>query len=128
MILLDTQAVVWWAARMDKLSAEATVAIDRARSIGVSPLSAFEVATLVRRGRLRLAFEPQVWWSSLVAQDGVEVVGLDLEAALRAGACDERCPGDPIDRMLLATARATGRTLVTADRRLRAFAPDETLW
>ena len=37
-------------------------------------------------------------------------------------------PPDPADRMIYATARATGAPLVTKDQRLREFDPRGTLW
>jgi PIN domain nuclease of toxin-antitoxin system len=48
--------------------------------------------------------------------------------AVAAGRLGETFPGDPADRIIYATALSLGCRLVTKDRRLRAFAPDKTLW
>jgi PIN domain nuclease of toxin-antitoxin system len=53
---------------------------------------------------------------------------VDNAIALRSVAL-ERCPHrDPADRFIVATALATGATLVTGDRRLRGYAPLPTAW
>jgi hypothetical protein len=50
------------------------------------------------------------------------VVDLTAEAATWAGVLDEAFPGDPIDRLLYATARDRRVPFVTKDEALRAFA------
>jgi PIN domain nuclease of toxin-antitoxin system len=48
---------------------------------------------------------------------------------MAAGLLDaKRFPGDPVDRLIYATTRATGSTLITRDRSIRAFDPELTLW
>jgi PIN domain nuclease of toxin-antitoxin system len=37
-------------------------------------------------------------------------------------------PGDPVDRLIYATARATDALLITRDQAIRAFDPATTLW
>jgi PIN domain nuclease of toxin-antitoxin system len=46
-----------------------------------------------------------------------------------AGLLDSRAfPGDPIDRLIYATARAANAPLVTRDEAIRAYDPRSTLW
>lgn len=63
-----------------------------------------------------------------LALEGVEVVGVTAPAAVAAGLLGDDFPGDPVDRLLYATARARRAPLVTRDERLRRFDPDGTLW
>ncbi len=43
-------------------------------------------------------------------------------------AAELRFVGDPIDRIIYATARAADAQLVTRDERLRRFDPERILW
>ena len=54
MILLDTHAVLWWQAGSERLSATARRTIAAAGTILVSPVSFWEIALLVAKGRIGL--------------------------------------------------------------------------
>lgn len=57
------------------------------------------------------------------------IAPLEPRIAVDAALLDARAfPADPADRMIYATARSIGATLITKDRRLRAFDPRGTLW
>jgi PIN domain nuclease of toxin-antitoxin system len=122
MILLDTHVLLWWQAGGDRLSTQARRAIEDSPEILVSPLTCLEVATLARRGRIELDRSPATWVLDLFSVDRVAVAALSVEAATRAGAFDDSFPGDPIDRLLYATAIDRRLQFVSKDERLRAFA------
>ncbi len=121
-VLLDTHVVIWWQAGGSRLSRAAAGAIDRADVILVSPLTCWEIATLHRLGRIELDREPTSWVRDLLRGERLASAPLTPEAAAWAGALDDAFPGDPIDRLLYATARDHRVPLVTKDERLRAFA------
>ncbi|MCL2769039.1 MAG: hypothetical protein FWD42_02875 [Solirubrobacterales bacterium] len=59
----------------------------------------------------------------------IEAIAPGIDVALAAAPLDEPAfPGDPADRFILATARSLDAPLVTKDRRMRSFAPTETIW
>lgn len=128
MILLDTHAWLWWAAGGEKLSPRAREAISTASSIGVSPLSCFEIATGVRKGRIGLDRPVTRWLRDALGAEGIAVVDLHPQAAAFAGRLGPAFTGDPIDRLLYGTARHLDVPLVTGDRRLREADPHRTLW
>ncbi len=67
--------------------------------------------------------DPLPWVQALFRLPGVEAAAVSPTAAARAGTLDaNRFPGDPIDRMLYATALDLRVPLVTKDERLTAFA------
>ena len=121
-VLLDTHALLWWQAGGGRLSRAATNAIDAADAVLVSPLTCWEVSTLHRLGRIVLDREPATWIRDLLASDRIVTAPISPEAATWAGSLDEAFPGDPIDRLLYATARDRRVPLVTKDERLHAFA------
>ena len=73
---------------------------------------------LVRRGRIRLDQDVESWRRQL-QQQGAAEIPVDGVIGLRAAAL-EGMPGDPADRIIVATA-LEGYRLVTADRRILAW-------
>lgn len=129
MIVLDTHAWLWWLAAPERLSRAAGKAIERAPHIGVSTLSAWEVAMLAARGRISLDRDVSLWVRQALADERVESLAPSADVAVAAGLLDAQgFPGDPVDRLIYATARSTGATLVTRDAAIRAFDSAATLW
>ena len=121
-LLLDTHVWIWlMEGSPGRLSAAVVRAIEEAAQEGnvrIHPLSVWEVGTLVRKGRLGLAGPVERWVEEALAVEGVTLTPLTSAMALEAAALPDPFPGDPVDRMLVATARILGATLVTADRRI----------
>jgi PIN domain nuclease of toxin-antitoxin system len=129
LIVLDTHAWLWWLADPDRLSDAARAATADATAIGVSTVSAWELATLVRRRRIELDRDVRDWVRRAFAEERVSALAPSAEVALAAALLDERTfPRDPADRLIFATARALDAPLVTRDANIRGFAPSETIW
>ena len=73
---------------------------------------------LVHKGRIRLG-QDAASWRRQHQQQGVVEIPVDGEIGIRAAAL-EGLPGDPADRIIVATAME-GHRLVTADRRILAW-------
>jgi PIN domain nuclease of toxin-antitoxin system len=121
-VLLDTHVLLWWQAGGGRLSGRAARAIEDAATLFVSPLTCWEIATLHRLGRIALDREPVSWVQDLLRQDRISEAPLTPEAATWAGGLGERFAGDPVDRLLYATARDLRIPLVSKDDRLHDFA------
>ncbi|HTQ73588.1 MAG TPA: type II toxin-antitoxin system VapC family toxin [Burkholderiales bacterium] len=131
MILLDTHALVWWAADAARLSARARRAIAaalREGHIAASAISLFEIAMAIRRGRLVLETPPEQWLTDLRLLPELRIEPVSSEIAEIAGSFDEKFPGDPADRIIAATAVALGLKLVTADARLGRAPQVQAVW
>lgn len=121
-VLLDTHALLWWHADGDRLSDRARTAIEEAATVFVSPISSWEVATLVRKGRIVLDRPLVTWTNDLLAESGpARCAPLTPEVATVAGGLED-FHGDPADRLIYATALVGRLPLVTKDRRLRETA------
>ena len=123
-ILLDTCAAIWVVEdaplaqpAIDLLAAAADAEI----SIYVSPISAWEVGLLVARGRLKLLITPQRWFQRLLEAPGVRLADMSPELLIASSFLPGEPPRDPADRIIVATARDHGATLVTRDRALLAY-------
>jgi PIN domain nuclease of toxin-antitoxin system len=122
-LLLDTNAAIWLS-RGELRASVAEKLHETARS-GVltylSPITAWEAGLLVSRNRLTLGATPQRWFERLLAVPGVRLTALSSEILIASSFLPGNPPRDPADRILLATARDLGATLVTSDRAILAY-------
>lgn len=132
MILLDTHALVWWVAEDNGLlSAKAREAIEQAQrseAVAVSAISVWELALLTSRDALRLALDLRSWVEELRSVRRVTFIPVDPEIAIDSVTLPGTFHADPADRIIVATARRTGRLLVTVDRKIRAYPHVRTVW
>ena len=123
-ILLDTCAAIWLAnkSRLVEAALSELEAMQEADGgIVVSPITAWEIGTLVSRGRLALTLEPAAWFRALL-MSGIVLAEMPSDVLI-ASAFLPNCPlPDPADRILAATARAYGYRLMTRDARLLEYA------
>jgi PIN domain nuclease of toxin-antitoxin system len=123
LIVLDTHTLLWWQAGSERLSRPARFRIEKAARILVSPISLWEIALLVRRGRFELDRNPFDWATDLLAEDRIELAPLTATAAVGAGLLPaDGFEGDPADCIIYATARELMVPLVTKDDRMHRFA------
>ncbi len=130
-ILLDTHALAWWLNDPARLPARVRRAVSKRPapgSLGVSTISLFELATLVRRGRIQLHSTLGDWLENLKLLAKLNVLPVTADIAVRAGTLAEALPGDPADRIIIATALDEQVRLVTGDARIRKSGLVETIW
>jgi len=130
-VLLDTHAWLWWIAGDSALSAPAAAAIQEAADAGgvhLSAISAWELALLVKRGRIQITMSAEQLVQLTTRLPFVHMVDLDERMALASVAQAEPVHKDPADRFLAATSRLLGVPLVTADARLRSCSDLDTIW
>ncbi len=124
-VLLDTCAAIWLVdgQPMSEASREAiTMATASSTGVFVSPISAWEIATLVSRGRLRLSLAPEAWFAALLALPGIRLAAMPPAVLIASALLPGAPPRDPADRIVAATARAYGFTVVTRDGELIPYA------
>ena len=123
-LLLDTHAAVWITEGLPLASAatEAIDAVYRAGSaIFVSAITAWEVGLLVARNRIGLSSRPERWFQKLLGIPGVKLAQLTPDILIESSFLPGDPPRDPADRIIIATARDIGATLVTRDRLLLKY-------
>jgi PIN domain nuclease of toxin-antitoxin system len=124
MLLLDTHALLWLDSGAP-MARESIAAIDDAAGRGevlVSPVSAWEIGLLVQKGRIRLDLEPLPWFERFLGLPGVRLTPLGVAAAIASSFLREPFHGDPVDRLLVATARELAATLITRDTKILSYA------
>ena len=131
MTVLDTHAWLWLCVEPRRLSTAASRAIRAAVNgdgLAIASITLLEVAMLVARGRVIPRGTPEAWLGELIDRSGVVVKEITPAVAALATHFPEDFPGDPADRLIAATARAEGASLVSRDARLRASGMIETIW
>lgn len=94
----------------------------RREQLFCSAITAWEIATLARRGRLRLAISPTAFVNQLFGHPGVREVPVDRDIGLTAGSLPGELHADPADRLIIATAIVHGMRLMTRDERILRYA------
>ena len=119
-LLLDTHMWLWGFLEPDRIVPSVAAQLeDPANILWLSPLSIWEAFLLQERGRLALHPNVEEWLARATEIKPLREASLTADAAreTRRVALPHR---DPVDRLLVATARVYDLTLVTADERLIA--------
>ena len=125
-LILDTHAWIWSAeGASERLGPQALTTIEqsaRDATLAVSAISVWELAMLVKRGRLRLASAVGSWIEESLRPPGVRIIPVGTAIALDSVQLpDFHHHRDPADRLIIATARRHG-TLLTCDQSLLDWA------
>jgi PIN domain nuclease of toxin-antitoxin system len=119
--LLDTCVAMYLIAN-EPMAAGANAAmnlsVDAGVPLRVSPITAWEVGLLATRGRFKSSLSPQRWFERLRTMPGVQLCDLSGDILLGSSFLPGRLHKDPADRIIAATAREYGYTVMTRDRGL----------
>ena len=120
-LLLDTHVLLWWTGGVKGLSraqhrALSTVGADAPAH--VSDITLWEIATLCSLGRVRLDLPLREWMERAVAPPRVELHPVTPAIAAEVAALPDSFHRDPADRIIVATARVLGATLLTRDQQI----------
>jgi PIN domain nuclease of toxin-antitoxin system len=125
-ILLDTCAAIWIVD--DRISQSASDALSKAWQSSipthVSPITAWEIGHLAASGRFKSPDPPTRWFQRLLDLPNVRLTELPPRVLLDSSFLPGLPPRDPADRIIAATARDFGFTVMTRDRALLAYAKE----
>lgn len=131
MILLDTHILIWWVTGdSNQLSSTAVNAIEHELVNGeiiISSITAWEIAMLVDKNRLVLSMDVSTWLETIAQIERVRFYAIDNEIAVKSTQLPDHFHKDPADRMIVATARKLGCTLITADEKILHYRHVKTL-
>jgi len=128
-MLLDTHVLIWVNEGSPRLSKTANSAIRRARRNGglaISAITLWELAFLFAKGKVHACGTVETSVGLLI--EDISVRPITAEIAALATEFHSDYPSDPSDRIIGATARAEGLTLITRDEKIRKSPLLKTLW
>ncbi len=76
---------------------------------------------LAVKERIALTNSPDIWFEQFCERPGVEVAGMSASVLIASTILPGTPPSDPVDRILVATAREFEYALVTRDKRLLEY-------
>lgn len=130
MILLDTHAVIWLLLAPDLLSKRARGRILEARiageKIACSPISLYEMAYSVFKERVQLPTSTEDFIAAVQAK--IELAPFTARIALCAAELPAPFHGDPMDRIITATAIVADSALITKDEKIRDANLCKVIW
>jgi PIN domain nuclease of toxin-antitoxin system len=89
--------------------------------IEVSIISCWEVAKLVENKRLTLTLPVLEWLNAALSYQGVRIVPLTPEIIVASTELPGTFHKDPVDQMIVATARVHELAFMTMDEKILAF-------
>jgi PIN domain nuclease of toxin-antitoxin system len=130
-ILLDTHVLVWMlsdSGRLSKVAARELRKAEQNGELAIASITLWELALLYHSGRLRTSGTVESAIRTIVEKSGVQVIEVTPEIAALSTSFPETYPRDPGDRLIGATARAYGLTVVTQDERMLSSPLLRALW
>jgi len=125
-VVLDTHAWIWTvegdARRIGRRSRQLIAGAEAREAVRISVATVFEIVALHAAGRLRLAKPPEQWVDASLDLRGVRLAELTRTVAMDAGFIPRTALADPLDRLIVATARQLGATLLSADAAILEYA------
>lgn len=128
--LLDTHALVWAVDAPEQLPAQVRKLLLDAGNhpLGVAAISLWEIAHKSAGGKLLLSQPVAQWIAAAARPPFVTVLPLDERVAVESAQLPGSFHKDPADRIIVATARLHGLTLLTKDETIRAYTGVRSAW
>ena len=122
-LLLDTCAVIYSALGIEIKEGARQAMNDAATdaAVHVSLISAWEISMSMAKGRIASPLKALDFFNRFVDETGVKARNLTAEILADAAILPGNIHGDPMDRMIVATAREHDLTIVTRDRAILAY-------
>ena len=118
-LLLDTCALLWLANGAEMTPESRTAIVSR--NLHVSPISAWEIANLVRKSRIAFTLPVASWFRQTANKMDAATPQLTVEILVNSCGLPGSPPDDPADRIIIATAREADMTVVTRDKQILEY-------
>ncbi len=129
--LLDTHVWIWWQAVAEKIGPEVRKTLTNLGEddqLFLSAISVWELAKLAEKGHLKLGTSVDEWTRQALEMPRLQQLPLSAAIAIESTRLPQPFHDDPADQIIVATARLTDSTLISADRLIRNYAYVNTLW
>ena len=128
--LLDTHIWLWLLDSPQHLSNKAQECINQNNTeiLGISSISAWEIARKESLGKLRLSIAARIWLQNASQAPGLQMIPMDVDISWESCNLPGDFHRDPADQIITATARIHGLTLITKDQRLLNYPYVRSIW
>ena len=122
--ILDTHVWLWLMEGDPRLAGNIARSLEASAAAGklrITTLSLWEVAALEAMHRVQLRVPVGIWLDDALATPGLSMIEIDPTIAAESVRLPGAFTGDPVDRLLVATARTHSATVYTADPDIIAY-------
>lgn len=124
-ILLDTHVWLWaMNGNTEYLSKEFCKffnKIIKTKNVMISPMSIWEIGMLVDKGRIEIGMDTLDWINQALDVQGMQLLPITPRIAIQSTKIPGSLHGDPVDRLLIASAYEENAVLVTCDKKILEF-------
>jgi len=129
-LLLDTHVLIWLLEGHSQLDNKCKKIINHAAQnscVNIAAISTWEVSMLVMKQRIVLEKPLLTWLNQMLSLPGINLKELTPEIAVESCSLpsNHTFQGDPADRLIVATARVHGLTLLTHDKKILNYAKQD---
>ena len=129
--LLDTHTWIWWHMNPAKLSAAVLRLISSPKSYDellLSAISPFEFSKLLEKNLLGISCNPEDWLKQAMDMPKFRLVPISPILSYRATSLPQPFHEDPVDQLIVATARKENATILTKDPGILEYRHVKSLW
>ena len=123
-LLLDTHVWIWSMIGASMLKKSFHITFEKAlklQNILISPMTIWEVGMLVEKKRIEIEMDVLDWIEQALDTPGMNLCPITPRIAIQSTRLGN-IHGDPVDRILIATASEKNAVLVTCDRKILQYA------
>jgi len=123
-ILLDTHVWIWVMLGNPILTKEFSNAFEKIlnmQGVLISPMSIWEIGMLVDEKRIEIEMDALDWVNQALEVPGMQLSPITPHIAIQSTRLPGEIHGDPVDRLLIATAYEENAVLVTCDKRILEY-------
>lgn len=129
-ILLDTHVWLWvmmGSSSVSKDFVQVYEKIARMDRVFLSPMSIWETGMLVQKGRIELEIDVLEWVTKALEVSGIQLLPITPHMSIQSTRLPGDVHGDPVDRLLIATAFEESLVLVTADKKILDYSSENLI-
>ncbi len=121
LLILDTHIWIWWVKQDHQLVPVIARRLEKTRAmLAVSSISLYEAVLQIHRGRVEIDLPLQEWLHAATLDAGIEILSVDAEIATTAADLPLH-HGDPLDRIIIATAIHHDAMVISVDRQFSRY-------
>lgn len=123
-ILLDTHVWLWAMVGSSILTKSFTMTFEKAlkaQGVLLSALSIWEIGMLVEKQRIEIEMDVLDWVNQALDTPGMQLCPITPRIAIQSTRIPGEIHGDPVDRLLIATAYEENAVLVTCDKKILSY-------
>jgi len=130
-ILLDTHVCIWWIqefTNIPKNTKRIILNAQKRNNIYISSISIWEIAMLVKYGRLLITIPLSDWIKKLESAPFIKFIPIDNTIAEHSVNLPGEFHKDPADRIIVATSRILNIPVITSDQKILQYPHVKSIW